>query len=75
MLAQLTDLWLRIETGGALKRMPRAFESHADHRHADLLRQKSFIVRRALTQADWKGGAVVDAVVTLAEHAQPLLRF
>lgn len=75
MLEHLDGAGLAIEQGEALKRMPRGFEAAADHRHADLLRLKSYIVRRPLTQADWRSGTVVDTVVSLAEQAEPLLRF
>ncbi|MEL6951277.1 MAG: DUF2461 domain-containing protein [Pseudomonadota bacterium] len=75
LLVHLDGTGLAIEQGEALKRMPRGLEAHADHRHADLLRLKSYIVRRPLAQADWRSGTVVDTVVSLAEQAEPLLRF
>lgn len=75
MLGHLESAGLSIEQGESLKRMPRGFEAHAEHRHADLLRLKSYIVRRPITQADWRSGKVVDTVLSLAKQVEPLLRF
>ncbi|MEM9882525.1 MAG: DUF2461 domain-containing protein [Planctomycetota bacterium] len=63
------------DMGDTLKRMPRGFETHAEHPHADLLRHKSLIVRHDLSRKDWLTGGVIDAAVALADDTQPLGRF
>jgi len=71
----LADHEIEIEQDGALKRMPRGFEDHADADYADALRLKQFVVRKDLERSDWESGQVVERVVNFARAICPLIEF
>ncbi|MEM7625104.1 MAG: DUF2461 domain-containing protein [Planctomycetota bacterium] len=51
-LQKLKRAKLELDPGEPLKRMPRGFEEHADHAHADWLRAKSLVTSVRLTRRD-----------------------
>ncbi|MEL7255234.1 MAG: DUF2461 domain-containing protein [Pseudomonadota bacterium] len=59
----------------SLTAMPKGFSDHAEHRHAEVIKLKSLMVRHDLTKAAWLSGDVVDDVEALARDAMPLLTF
>lgn len=59
----------------SLSSMPKGFTDHADHRHADIIKLKSLMVRENLPKSVWLSGDVIDRVETLARDCMPLLRF
>lgn len=60
---------------GALKRMPRGYEDHAGHRHADALRLKSFLIAADMPKIAWTDGRLPQALADLAQIAAPLIAF
>jgi len=73
--ADLAGRKLGLDMSEALSRMPRGFEAAIDSPVADLLRLKSFTVRRALTAADLARPALVGKIISFAEDSAPLLNF
>lgn len=60
---------------GRLKRMPRGFEAHEAHDHAEVLKHKSLIVRVDLPKKAWLTGDVVERAVGLATDTKELGKF
>jgi len=73
--ADLAGTKLGFDMSETLSRMPRGFEDAVDSPIADLLRLKSFTVRRALTLADMGKPALVQRVLEFAEDSAALLNF
>ncbi len=73
--ADLAGRKLGFDMSETLSRMPRGFEDAVDSPVADILRLKSFTVRRALTLADMGKPALVQKLVTFAEDSAALLNF
>lgn len=59
----------------SLKKMPRGFESFADHEHASVLRMKSVIVSKKLSRAHWNDGKVVAEILSLHKATSDMLLF
>ena len=57
----------------SLTAMPRGFEDHDDHRHADAIRLKSLILSEDLPKVAFTSGDVADRVEALARDAMPFL--
>ena len=55
--------------------MPRGFEEAVNSPVADLLRLKSFTVRRAISQADMAKPSVVRKIIAFADDSAALLNF
>lgn len=62
---------LELGREGAMKRLPRGYEGHAELAPALLL--KSFIARRELADRALRSAGLVDQVVAFAADARPLL--
>ncbi|MEO1313726.1 MAG: DUF2461 domain-containing protein, partial [Pseudomonadota bacterium] len=60
VLDQLKAAGLMLEQSDKLTAMPRGFEAHADHPHADYVRLKSLVCREDLTIETWISGDVID---------------
>ncbi|MEM8579264.1 MAG: DUF2461 domain-containing protein [Pseudomonadota bacterium] len=58
-----------------LTAMPRGYSEHAEHRHADDLKRKSFLLREDLPKSAFLDGDAVDRIEILARDAMPLLSF
>lgn len=58
-----------------LTRMPKGFTQHDDHIHADHIKRKGFVVRRAFTPSDWMDGDITAKVTDLVREAMPLIQF
>lgn len=59
----------------SLSSMPKGFTEHAEHRHADVIKLKSLMVRQDIPKEDWLSGDVIDHVEALARDCMPLLTF
>lgn len=55
--------------------MPRGFEAHADHPHADVIRMQTISITENLEPAALVDGSAVDRIAAFAQTAQPLLEF
>lgn len=64
-----------LDEGQMLSSMPRGYEQHATHRHAEHIRRKSLLIKQPLTEEDWMSGDVIDYVERMARDAMPLLTF
>lgn len=76
--AVLDDLGARgrsMDTDDDLSAMPRGYSEHTGHRHAAMLRHRSFIVTQPLTERDWQQGDVVAALASLVADCAELVRF
>ncbi len=62
-------------TDDRLTRMPRGFESHADHSMAVDVRLRSLEFAVPLSPDDWESGRAIDLIVDVASAGMPLLRF
>jgi len=74
-LAELGAAELALGGDDVLKRAPRGFEDVDDAEVLEVIKHKSFIVRRSLTVAEMADAGLVERVVDFAEAALPLLRF
>jgi uncharacterized protein (TIGR02453 family) len=73
--AELAGAGVKIEPDSdALKRVPRGFEDAAPEVQ-DMLRNRSFITRIALSRKEVASPALVDQIAGFAETVAPLLRF
>jgi len=59
----------------SLSSMPKGFAEHAEHRHANVIKLKSLMVRQDIPKKDWLSGDVIDHVEALARDCMPLLTF
>ena len=75
VLAELDAAGLALGGDDVLKRAPRGFEDVDDAAVLEVIKHKSFIVRRTLSVAEVADAGLVDRVVDFAEAALPLLRF
>jgi uncharacterized protein (TIGR02453 family) len=75
VLDDLEAAGLELSADDMLKAMPRGYSDHSDAWFANYLKQKVFIVRREIAQADWVSGSVVAEAVRVATACASLLRF
>ncbi len=73
LTARLEAQGISFESDEALKRLPRGFEDHAESEAAPYLRWKSFLAMQKLPDAAAQTPAFVDAALTFAEAAMPVL--
>ena len=73
--SELNAKGLVFTTDNTLKRVPPAFKHVEDDELRRLLRQKSFIVERALSDQEIEDPALIDTFVALASDIMPLLTF
>jgi uncharacterized protein (TIGR02453 family) len=73
--AALTEAGRDLDRSMALTAMPKGFADQAEHRHADVLKLKSLMVREDLPKVAWTSGDVADRVERLARDAMPLMTF
>jgi len=66
---------LKLGMGDPLARMPKGFEAFAESPFAEVIRFRSFVVSRPLTDEDLERRDLPSTVVTFAEEALPLLKF
>lgn len=59
----------------SLRSMPRGYSEYADHRHAEQLRRRSFMVSQNLTQKDWITGDVVGKTAAVVADGADLAAF
>jgi uncharacterized protein (TIGR02453 family) len=71
----LAKAGLTLDTTETLSRMPRDYQDAAAWPVADALRLKRFVVRRPLADETVAGPGLIQAAVTFAAEAEPLLRF
>jgi len=58
-----------------LKRMPRGFEGHDSHQHAELLKMKSLVMQAKQTKKVWLDGTIIDAVFKMNKATTDLTLF
>jgi uncharacterized protein (TIGR02453 family) len=75
VLSALNATGRDLDRSMSLNTMPKGFTEHAEHRHADVIRLKSLMVREDIPKKAWLSGDVIDHVETLARDAMPLLTF
>jgi len=75
VLASLDKAGLPLSREHVLASMPRGFASAAGHEHVESIKLKSLIVSRTLSKKAWTGDEAVEAVVTMAKQARPLIEF
>ncbi|MEL6645567.1 MAG: DUF2461 domain-containing protein [Pseudomonadota bacterium] len=75
VLAALAAAGRSLDQSMSLSSMPKGFTDHAAHRHADIIKLKSLMVREDLPKDLWLSGDVIDHVEALARECMPLLRF
>lgn len=75
VLAELKQAGLALRDEKTLKSMPRGYEEHSEHDHADYLKLKSFVTQTPLTKSAWLDEAIVDRIVDYAKSCAPLLEF
>jgi uncharacterized protein (TIGR02453 family) len=73
--ATLNAAGLTLSREGMATRLPRGFTADQVGAHAEVIRLKSFIVRRPLPQAELVSPALIDRIVELAAGSQALLEF
>ncbi|APE26904.1 DUF2461 domain-containing protein [Aurantiacibacter gangjinensis] len=59
----------------SLTAMPRGFEEHSEHRHADHLKLKSLLVSEDLPKTAFNRGESIDRIADLASDAMPFLKW
>ncbi|MEM9349876.1 MAG: DUF2461 domain-containing protein [Pseudomonadota bacterium] len=75
MLESLEQHDLKLEMASSLSRMPRGYEHHAEHEHADYLKLKNFLVMEPLDRDAWTSGEVVEKATHLALASADFLGF
>lgn len=75
ILDRLDRAGLTLSDGDPLSRSPRGFEEIGDPVLSAAIRNRSFVVRRALTDATILRPDLVEVIVAFAAAAEPLLRF
>ncbi|MEO1346274.1 MAG: DUF2461 domain-containing protein [Pseudomonadota bacterium] len=75
VLSALRTTGRELDRSMSLSSMPKGFTEHADHRHADVIKLKSLIVRQDIPEEDWLSGDVIDHVEALSRDCIPLLTF
>ncbi len=75
IVADLADKNLDFERADSLTNMPRAFEDHAEHQLAPIVKLKSLVVKRDLPKSAWLDGSVVERVADHARDCGDLLAF
>ena len=71
----LQKVRLTLSQGEALKRLPRGFEDFPAGPTAEILKLKSFVVHRDLSEASLARPRLVKEIADFAEEALPLLKF
>lgn len=75
VIGSLKDERLHLVTDEMLTKMPRGYESYADHEHAQHLKLKSYIVRRRLSKSWWTKGQTTDRCTGFMQQVSTLMRF
>lgn len=75
VLEALSTAGRSLDKSMSLSSMPKGFTEYADHRHAEIIKLKSLMVRQDLPKELWLSGDVIDHVEALTRDCMPLLRF
>ena len=75
MLDSLALHDLDLDRASSLTRMPKGYEAHADHVHADYIKLKNFVVVQNMPKSAWTSGDVVDRATHLALASADFLGF
>jgi uncharacterized protein (TIGR02453 family) len=75
VLEDLDEAFLSLSDEDKLTKMPRGYEAHHDHPHAEYLKLKSLIVQIPLSREIWMNGDIVNRVVEVAKGCESLLAF
>ncbi len=75
VLEDLDEAFLSLSDEDKLTKMPRGYEAHHDHPHAEYLKLKSLIVQTPLSRESWTDGNIVNRMVDVAKGCESLLAF
>jgi len=75
VLKDLDQAGLALSDEGKLTAMPRGYGQYKEHKYADYLKLKSFIVQVELGRGAWLDGDIVDCIVECAKNCASLLEF
>jgi len=75
VLKDLDQAGLALSDEGKLTAMPRGYGQYKEHKYADYLKLKSFIVQVELGRGAWLDGDIVDCIVEYAKNCASLLEF
>ncbi|MEM6714399.1 MAG: DUF2461 domain-containing protein [Cyanobacteria bacterium P01_D01_bin.6] len=75
VLQDLKNAGLALSEDDKLTAMPRGYGQYEDHKHADFLKLKSFIVKVELGRGAWLAGDIVDCIAEYAKNCASLLEF
>lgn len=75
VLAALDEADRSLMSEDSLTAMPRGFEEHSEHRHAEYLKLKSLLVSEELPKTAFKRGEAADRIVALASGVMHLVEW
>ncbi|MGB3139039.1 MAG: DUF2461 domain-containing protein [Nodosilinea sp.] len=75
VLNDLDAAGLSLSDDDKLTAMPRGYEAHSNHDHADYLKLKSFVAVVQLGKGAWLDADIVDCMVEYAKSCASLLEF
>ncbi|MEM1377828.1 MAG: DUF2461 domain-containing protein [Pseudomonadota bacterium] len=75
VLSSLRSTGRELDRSMSLSSMPKGFTENAEHRHAEVIKLKSLMVRQEIPKKDWLSGDVIDHIEALARDCMPLLTF
>ncbi|NJL98792.1 MAG: DUF2461 domain-containing protein [Synechococcaceae cyanobacterium RM1_1_27] len=75
VLEELDEAFLSLSDEDKLTKMPRGYEAHAAHPHAEYLKLKSLIAQTSLSREVWISGDILDRIVEMAKGCEFLLAF
>ncbi len=75
VVRSLEKVGLTLSTGDPLARMPKGFEDQAESPFAEVIRRRSFVVRRPLADDDLERRDLPELIARFATEALPLLDF
>lgn len=75
VLEDLDEAFLPLSDDDKLTKMPRGYEAHDQHPHAEYLKLKSLIAQTSLTKEVWTDGDIVNRIIEVAKGCESLLAF
>lgn len=75
IIQELSDAGLELSNREMLKRMPRGYDEYVDKPIAESLKQRSFVVRRALPQASLSSRKLIKEIVKFVDVGKKFLEF
>ncbi len=75
VLEDLDEAFLCLSDEDKLTKMPRGYEAHHEHPHAEYLKLKSLMAQIPLSREIWMNGDIVDRMIEVAKGCESLLAF